>query len=136
LKDVLKAYGYVTAGLKTSTGKRLMTADEIDANEVLLMALGFQPLEISRMRDKEFDKQRLGTMLSRRRGQVVQNFVKAYSEGEDTTDAMSALQEFNRKNPEFTIGGGDLRRGLKTWQMGDLGVESRREMLLQRRLGQ
>lgn len=136
LKDVLKAYGYATDGLKTGTGKRLMTAEEIDANEVLLMALGFQPLEVSRMRDKQYDMQRLGTMLSRRRGQIVQNFVKAYSEGEDTTDAMAALQEFNRKNPEFAIGGGDLRRGLKTWQMGDLGVESRREMLLQRRMAQ
>lgn len=136
LKDMLKAYSLATDGLKTGMGKRLMTADQIGADEVLMMALGFQPLEVSRIRDKQFDISRLGTMVSRRRGQLVQDFVKAFNEDGDTEDQREAIRKFNSKMPEFGIGPSDLRSGLRSYAKGERGIETRREMLLRRRAEQ
>jgi hypothetical protein len=129
LKDMLKAYGLAADGLKTGQGKRLMTAEDIGANEVLMMAMGFQPAEVSRIRTDRMRLDNLGTRISQRRGRLVQTFVRDYFDG-DSTDAMEAILEYNAKQPTFAIGGADLRSGLTAYMRGDLGVESRRDTLL------
>jgi hypothetical protein len=133
LKDALKAYGLASDGVKTGLGKRLLDAEEIGADEILMQALGFSPLEVSKARGKQASLSRMGTELSRRRGQLVQDFVKAYFEDGDTSAQMESLLEFNAKMPEFAIGSGDLREGLRAYQKGDLGVDTKRETLLKQR---
>lgn len=131
--DALKAYGYATDGVKTGMGKRLLKADQVDANEVLLQAFGFAPLEISRMKAAQYDLNTRSTRLSMQWGQIKQDLVKAYIDGEPTDDEMTKVREFLAAHPGLVQNaGGEIRSSLREHLKKDAGLDSRREMLLKR----
>lgn len=134
LTDMIKAYGLATEGLKTGLGKTLLSADEIGSDEVLMMALGFQPYEVSQVRSREYDRSRMSTMISTRRGQLVQDLVKAEMRGEDTSSEREAILRFNKKMPRFGIGASDIRSMYRQAARRDAGVSTRREMLVEERM--
>lgn len=127
IKDALKAYRVSTEGVKTGAGKRLVADDQIGPDEIMMIALGFNPDEIARAQAANTSQIRLGTQLSERRGRLTKNAAEAILSGEGLDEAMSAIREFNTKMPRFAIGGRDIKPAVRKIVMGDLGVTGRRE---------
>jgi hypothetical protein len=124
LKDLIKAIGVATDGLKDSRGKRLLKEDEIDLDTILLMAVGIYPEQIAEKTREAFRLGRIQAQISDRRGQLVQRFRKAYQEGGDVDRALRDVREFNQKNPRFFIGR-ELASSVKQASIRDAGVDTK-----------
>lgn len=122
--DMIKAIGYATEGVKTSKGKRLLAADQISTDEVVFQALGFAPYEISRLKTEEFTRDKMSTGISKRRGQIIQDFAKAFADKDDTSDEREAVKEFNQEYPLFAIGSSNLASAVRAIRMGELGIDT------------
>ena len=127
LKDGLKAYRVATEGLKTGAGKKLISDDQIGPDEIVMMALGFNPDEVAKAQGAERSLTKLGTKLTERRGRLIKDAARAIVESEDTTDALEAIRVFNSKLPLFAIRGSDIKPAVRKLVLGEMGTTGVRQ---------
>ena len=127
IRDALKAIRLGTEGLKTSSGKRLLSEDAIGVDELFLAALGFNPEEVSRAQAAERSLNKMSTLISERRGRIIRDAARGILEG-DTREAMQAVLRFNSRMPRYSIKGGDIKgsvRKIISGEIGDAGLRDR-----------
>ena len=128
-RDALKAAQLAADGLKAGD-KRLLAAEDITVNEIFLTALGIQPLRTSNLTTREYKIKALGTTLSARFGQLVQDYVKA--EG-DRTEERAAIRAFTSKHPGYIKNvGGRVRSALSSAHKSEMGFDSRQFRMAER----
>jgi hypothetical protein len=125
LKDLIKAIGVATDGLKDSSGKRLLKEEDIDLDTILLMAAGIYPEQIAEQTREAFRLNRIKSKLSERRGQLTREVMKAVRDGGDVAEALNNALAFSRANPRFPISGPDMTSAIKQATLRDLGVDSK-----------
>jgi hypothetical protein len=129
IRDALKAYRVGTEGLKTSAGKKLLSDDAIGADEVMLLALGFNADEVAQAQAAERSLNKMSTMISERRGKLIKAAARGILEG-DTRDALGDVLEFNRRMPRFAVNGGDIKSAVRKQITGELGVTGPRDQAI------
>lgn len=132
IKDVLKSIRVASDGLKNSAGKKLLADEAIGPDDIAMLALGFNPSEISKAQGAERSLVKLSTKLSERRGKLVKAAAKAIVESEDTTEAMDAIRTFNSKLPLFAITGSDITPAVRKILLGELGTTGVRQQQVAR----
>lgn len=133
-RDVLRAYGLASEGLKTGRGKQLITAGDVSTNSIVLLALGFQPEQIADVRQEEFRLGQISGVISERRGRLMRQYTRGFRDG-DVSGAIEDIVQFNKKNPRFAVRGSDLTGALRTSLRGEAGISSRREQLIRQQFG-
>ena len=127
IKDVMKAYRVASEGLKTGAGKKILSDDQIGADEIVLMALGFNPEEVAKAQSAQRSLNRVSTQISERRGQLISDAAKAIMDGDASGDARQLINEFNSKMPRYSISGGDIRTAVRKLIRGETGSPGARE---------
>jgi len=130
IRDSLKALRVATEGLKTSQGKKLLADEDIGADEVLMIALGFNADEVAKAYSAERSLQKISAQISSRRGKLVRNAARAIAESDDTERVLQDIRTFNRKMPQYAISGSDVRPAVRKIIKGELGATGRRERLV------
>jgi len=126
IKDVFKAIRTATDGVKDGAGKKLLDDSQIGPDEVLMLALGFAPDEITRAQNAERSLRGLSTRISERRGRLIKQAAEGILDG-DTEDALADIREFNSKMPRFAIGGRDIKPAVRKILRGEFGTTGQRE---------
>jgi hypothetical protein len=129
IRDLLKAYGLASDGVKDPTGRRLLDAEDVSANEVFMMAMGFQPTDVFELRKHERNIAQLSDLLSERRGRLIRRFVKELADG-DTSNSVAAITTFNQKNPGLAVGAQDLRCAVRGHYKNEAGYETPRRQVI------
>ena len=127
IKDVFKAIRVATDGVKTGAGKKLIPDDQIGPDEVLMIALGFNPEEISKAQGAERSLQGIKIRISERRGKLIRRAAEAIIEGDGASDALEDIRKFNLRMPRFAIGGRDIKPAVRKILRGESGTTGRRE---------
>ena len=135
IRDVLKAFRVAHEGLKTRAGKKLLKDEDIGADDLFMMGLGFLPEDISQAQEKSRKTSAIGSKISSRRGRLIRDMVKDIENGDDTGDSVDAIRKFNKKMPAYAVTSGEIRSGWKARVRGEAGVPSRREALIRKDFG-
>ncbi len=128
IRDALKALRIGTEGLKTSQGKRLLSEEEIGANEIVMLAMGFNADEVAKAQAAERSLRKISTKISKRRGKLIKNAARAIIEASADDEAFAAIRRFNKKMPRFSVTGSDVRPAVRKIIRGEFGATGRREM--------
>ena len=126
IKDVFKAIRTATDGVKDGAGKKLLDDSQIGADEILMIALGFAPDEITRAQNAERSLRGISGRISTRRGRLIRQAAEGVIDG-DASDALAEIREFNAKMPRFAIGGRDIKPAVRKILKGELGTTGRRQ---------
>jgi len=127
IKDVFKAIRVATDGVKTGAGKKLIPDDQIGPDEVLMIALGFNPEEISKAQGAERSLRGISTRITERRGKLIRRAAEAILEGDGDSAAMEDIRKFNLRMPRFAIGGRDIKPAVRKILRGESGTTGKRE---------
>jgi len=127
IKDVFKAIRAMTDGVKTGAGKKLIPDDQIGPDDVLMIALGFNPEEISKAQGAERSLRGISTRITERRGKLIRRAAEAILEGDGDSAAMEDIRKFNLRMPRFAIGGRDIKPAVRKILRGESGTTGRRE---------
>ena len=127
IRDVFKAYRVATDGVKTGAGKKLIPDDQIGPDEVLMIALGFNPEEISKAQGAERSLRGISTRITERRGKLIRRAAEAILEGDGDSAAMEDIRKFNLRMPRFAIGGRDIKPAVRKILRGESGTTGKRE---------
>ena len=126
IKDVFKAIRTATDGVKDGAGKKLLDDSQIGPDEILMVALGFAPDEITRAQNAERSLRGISGRISTRRGRLIRQAAEGVIDG-DASDALAEIREFNSKMPRFAIGGRDIKPAVRKILRGELGTTGKRE---------
>lgn len=135
IRDMLKAYRSATEGVKTTAGKRLVADEDMGVDEIISMALGFYPDELSKAQANQGALLKMSTRISERRGKLIRQAARAVIEGGDPMEAYEGIRTFNSKMPRFKIGSGDVRSAIKARSKGELGTTGVRERAVAQQYG-
>jgi hypothetical protein len=135
IRDMLKAYRTATEGVKTTSGKRLVADEDMGADEIISMALGFYPDELSKAQANQNALLNMSTRISERRGKLIRQAARAIMEGGDPMEAYEGIRTFNSKMPRFKISSGDVRSAIKARSKGELGTTGVRERAVAQQYG-
>jgi len=127
IKDVFKAIRVATDGVKTGAGKKLIPDDQIGPDEVLMIALGFNPEEISKAQGAERSLRGISTQITERRGKLIRRAAEAILEGDGDSAAMEDIRKFNLRMPRFAISGRDIKPVVRKILWGESGTTGKRE---------
>jgi N12 class adenine-specific DNA methylase len=104
LKNPITAYGWSQDGVRDSAGRMSLGADQIGAGEVASKALGFQPTQITNVRDYEYAQRRMETANDKLKADYVARIAKAIATAEKHPDkaaeAQAELAEINQELEE------------------------------------
>jgi N12 class adenine-specific DNA methylase len=104
LKNPITAYGWSQGGVRDSAGRMSIGADQIGAGEVASKALGFQPTQITNVRDYEYAQRRMETANDKLKADYVARIAKAIATAEKHPDkaaeAQAELAEINQELEE------------------------------------
>jgi hypothetical protein len=126
IKDIFKAIRTATDGVKDGSGKKLLDDSQIGPDEILMIALGFAPDEITRAQNAERSLRGISGRISTRRGRLIRQAAEGVIDG-DASDALAEIREFNAKMPRFAIGGRDIKPAVRKILKGELGTTGRRQ---------
>ena len=135
IRDILKAWRVAHEGLKTRAGKKLLKDEEIGANDLFMMGLGFLPEDVSWAQEKSRKTAAIGGKISARRGRLMRDIVKDIENGDDLTDSVDAIRTFNTKSPAYAVTSGEIRSAYRARARGEAGIPSRREALIRQDFG-
>jgi hypothetical protein len=131
IKDALRALRTAVDGVKTKSGKRLIEGD-LRPDQIFMMAVGLPPVEVLDATTEEFQKRQISTRISARVGELAKAVVEAQIAGDDPSDALADVRRFIEKNPVFAKDvASRIRSQYRNAIRGDLGMDSRREMLIE-----
>jgi hypothetical protein len=112
--------------VKDGAGKKLLDDSQIGPDEILMIALGFAPDEITRAQNAERSLRGISGRISTRRGRLIRQAAEGVIDG-DTEDALAEIREFNAKMPRFAIGGWDIKPAVRKILKGELGTTGKRQ---------
>jgi hypothetical protein len=135
VRDLLKTARIAEDGLMTRAGKKLIEDEEIGAGDLVLMALGVNPLTTARAQERERAMNTIGTKFSERRGQLIREMVKAIERGDGIDEAAGTINTFAQKAPLLAIDGSEIMTAYKTRLKGEAMVPSKRDLLLKEMYG-
>jgi hypothetical protein len=135
IRDALKAVRVATEGHENAAGKKLMDDDAIGANDIIALALGFQPSELAAASANESSLRKMSVTISERRGKLIRQAARSILEGDAPEEVMRGIREFNRKMPRFAIGSGDVRGAVKAQLKGETGTTGVREQAVAQQFG-
>ena len=127
IKDVFKAIRTATEGVKDGAGKKLLDDSQIGPDEILMIALGFAPDEITRAQNAERSLRGLNARITARRGRLIRQAAEGILDG-DASGALAEIREFNSKLPLARIGGRDIKPAVRKILRGELGTTGRRSV--------
>ena len=127
IKDVFKAVRAATDGVKDGAGKKLLDDSKINEYDILLIALGFSPDEITKAQNAERSLRGLNARITARRGRLIRQAAEGILDG-DTEDALAEIREFNSKLPLARIGGRDIKPVVRKILRGEQGTTGKRSV--------
>jgi hypothetical protein len=106
-------------GIKTNTGKTVMSPEEFSAANLVAQFVGFQPLEASKVQQMRVKVESLDASIQKERTDLMGAYANALREGADAETIRSAAEnivEFNELYPlpELMISMEDLERSIRT----------------------
>jgi hypothetical protein len=108
LKNPITAYGWNQDGVRDSKGRMAINADEIGAGEVAAKSMGFQPTQVTNVRDYEYAQYRMQTKNDQLKADYASRIAKAIARGEKHPDqaaeAQAELAEINQELEEHNAG--------------------------------
>jgi hypothetical protein len=136
-KDLVKATRIGSEGMRTRAGKRLLEDEAGDPGDILMLALGFSPEEISAASEREMRLNKMSSRIADRRSELVRDLVQALESGdvEALTEARAEIVDFNRRMPAFAVRGADVRGAYNKRRRGDQMIDTRRERAVERQFG-
>jgi hypothetical protein len=136
MRDMLKAYESATEGVKLPNQRRILKAEDVGADSVFLMAMGFQPTDIFEMKRKERNIAKMSAIIGERRGMLVREYVRTMRDGGDVQPVIDEIIRFAKKNPTASQGlGSAMAQAMREFHKKDAGVRSRKEILDAMRFG-
>jgi len=137
VRDMIRAYGIFSDGVKLPDQRRILKAEDVSLDEVLLMGIGFQPTEIFEMKRKERNIAMMSSLVSERRGLLVRRYVREVRDGGDPQGVIEEITRFARKNPSASQGlGSAIASAMRNAAKDDAGVRTKREELNRQAFGQ
>lgn len=119
LADPIRAAGYQTQGLLDSRQNTILGADEISGMDSVLKAAGFQPTDISRLRDQRqafFDARHNRDTA---RAELLSEFVRARTSGGDVQAVREKIAGFNERHADDRITVSALERAVAQRRVQD-----------------
>lgn len=137
LADLVKAYQMFSEGQVTASGQTLKQAEDFNPYQVVMAALGVNPMEMSLAAEDYRMVTSYSTAISDRRTRLLKDFVRAalsddYDAQEEAKDAIS---RFNEKMPKFAFKASDLANGLKDGLKKRRGELSKKQRAVQDYIG-
>lgn len=104
LKNPITAYGWGQNGVRDGAGRLSIKADEIGGGEMLSKSLGFQPPQVTNVRDYEYAQRRMETandLLKRSYlDKIARSVARAEKHPDQAAEAQAELAEINQKLKE------------------------------------
>jgi hypothetical protein len=112
MSSLVKAERLGSEGLTTRSGNVAIEADEFDAWDQAIKALGFTPTKESEYYQAMYAKERVSQAIDDRRNRIIKSLATAKLTGEDTAEALEQAREFNVEHPSRRITGESVTRSV------------------------
>jgi hypothetical protein len=112
MSSLVKAERLGSEGLTTRSGNVAIEADEFDAWDQAIKALGFTPTKESEYYQAMYEKERISSAIDDRRNRIIKAIATARLKGEDTAEAREQAREFNIEHPSRRITGESITRSV------------------------
>lgn len=103
LASPAKAVRIANEGVTTRSGNVAVEAEEIDIWDAAIKAAGFSPIVESEYYEALNAKEEVADAIRDRRVKVMRDYASARLKGEPVTEAMAAVQKFNKEHPSQAI---------------------------------
>jgi len=112
MSSLVKAERLGDEGLTTRSGNVAIEADEFDAWDQAIKALGFTPTKESEYYQAMYTKEKITQAIDDRRNRIIKSIATAKLNGEDTSEALEQAREFNTEHPTRRITGDSVKRSI------------------------
>lgn len=112
MSSLVKAERLGDEGLTTRSGNVAIEADEFDAWDQAIKALGFTPTKESEYYQAMYAKERISDAIDDRRNRIIKAMAKARLNGEVDQEALQQAKEFNSEHPSRRITGESVTRSV------------------------
>jgi hypothetical protein len=112
MSSLIKAERLGSEGLTTRSGNVAIEADEFDAWDQAIKALGFTPTKESEYYQAMYEKERISSAIDDRRNRIIKAIATGRLKGEDTAEAREQAREFNIEHPSRRITGESITRSV------------------------
>ncbi len=112
MSSLVKAERLGSEGLTTRSGNVAIEADEFDAWDQAIKALGFTPTKESEYYQAMYAKERVSQAIDDRRNRIIKAIATAKLNGEDTAEPLEQAREFNTEHPTRRITGESVTRSV------------------------
>jgi len=132
-RDWAKAIDVAQNGVRSSDKTVLLPAEDVTLADYALMFAGLQPTRLSNIREENRAILDRNTVLSLRRSKLINDFMKARDEGDDSgaDEAIDAIYAFNQSQAAFAIGKSDLQAYANRHLKQSLGIQTERYRQIQ-----
>jgi hypothetical protein len=114
LRDPLRAYTQMQEGFTTYQGRPFARSDQLNTYEYAMTALGFTPMETSKIYMRR-DVEATVDVMSAKRGDLINAYWLAGRNRDAKVDALRAMDDWNHDNsPVYRIEWKDIVKGVKT----------------------
>jgi len=137
IKDPIKAVRTYSEGIKDGQGRRLSKDGSFSEVDLVMMALGFNPMSNALPKTANYELSKISTRLSERKSDLIRGMEDAINSGsQDAREkALAEANAFSRRNPSYRISGKDFKSLLKRHLVGDMGYKSRSQTQLINKYG-
>jgi hypothetical protein len=112
MSSLVKAERLGDEGITTRSGNVAIEADEFDAWDQAIKALGFTPTKESEYYQAMYEKERISSAIDDRRNRIIKAIATGRLKGEDTAEAREQAREFNIEHPSRRITGESITRSV------------------------
>lgn len=133
MADVARAMNLADNGLKDSTGRTVIKAEDVSQADVMLMFAGVNPTEISVTSRRNKIDAKINDRIESRQRLLRNKMYDAIKDGdyEAIQESMAKIVEFNKTVPLFAIKTGDLQEGVKQSLRKAYGIQTRSELKIE-----
>ena len=112
ISSLIKAERLGSEGLTTKAGNVAIEADEFNAWDQTLKALGFSPTVESEYYQAMYEKERISDAIDKRRNKIIKSIATARIAGEDPAELIEEARQFNTEHPSRPITGESIIRSV------------------------
>jgi hypothetical protein len=112
MSSLVKAERLGSEGLTTRSGNVAIEADEFNAWDQAIKALGFTPTKEAEYYQAMYEKERITQAIDDVRNKLIKDIATARLNGEDPTEALEQVREFNIEHPSRRINGESIKRSI------------------------
>jgi len=97
VKDQIRAYRYANEGVTDFGGNEVLSADQLDAMDIVAQSIGFSPAKVSERWDRNTALKNADSRIQKKRSRLLADYALAHKMGDDAMkdEVLSRIRRFN-----------------------------------------